>query len=373
METRKFRIYPNESQKILLAKTFGCTRLIYNIMLDRRITAYKNENISLSCYDCSKMITQLKKLPEYEFLKEVDSSALQASNEYLDRAYKNFFRNKKGFPKFKKKQSKQSFTTKDSKGTFKVINNHIKLPKLGLVKFAKSREIRGRIKTVTLSKSITGKYYMAVTTDYELSDTEKWAKVQKSVGLDLGLSHFVTTSNGEKIENPRNFNKYQEKLAKEQRILARRKYKAKQLGKSLADSKNYQKQKLKVAKIYEKMTNARKDFQHKLSTNIVKNHDIICTETLNIKNMVKNRNLAKSISDVAWGSFLQMLEYKSKLHGRDFRQVARNFASTQICHNCGVKDEPKPLSVREWKCKTCQKVHDRDINAAINILIEATK
>lgn len=373
METRKFRIYPNQHQKILLAKTFGCTRLIYNMMLDKRINFYNENNSGLSCYDCAKEITQLKKTEAFSFLKEVDSIALQSSNEFLDRAYKSFFRTKKGFPKFKRKFAKQSYTTKNVGGSIKVSSNHIKLPKLGEIRFAKSREIRGNIKTVAISKTVTNKYYIAVTTDYVLTEKEKWNKVKKSVGIGLGLTHFVTTSDGEKIDNPRHFNKYQAKLAKEQLILARRQLKAKKLGKKLENSKNYQKQKLKVAKIYEKMTNVRDDFQHKLSTNIVKNHDIICTETLGIKGMVKNHKLAKSISDVAWGSFVSKIQYKSKLHERKFLQVAKNFASSQICSSCGEKDGPKPLSVRNWECKKCHQTHDRDINAAVNILIEATK
>lgn len=373
METTKFRIYPNKEQQILLAKTFGCTRLVYNLLLEKRSTAWSRKGVTLSTYDCAKLIPLLKKNPEFDFLKDVDSIALQSSNEALGSAYQRFFRKLGGFPTFKKKNAKQSYTTKNVGGSIKVENNLIRLPKLGFIRFAKSREVRGNIKTVTVSKTVTGKYYISVTTDYELTQTEKWKKKSKAVGIDLGLESYVTFSDGTKIENPRFFKKGQERLAFEQRKLARMKSAAKKNSRKLKDCSNYQKQKIKVAKAYEKVTNQRKDFLHKLSTDIVKNQDIICMESLKVKNMIKNRFLAKTISDASWGMFTNMVKYKSKRHERTFKQVNQFFPSSQKCSNFGEIDGPEPLSIRNWTCKNCGAEHDRDVNAAINILVEATK
>lgn len=373
METTKFRIYPNKTQRILLAKTFGCTRLVYNLLLEKRSTAWSEEGVTLSTYDCAKLIPLFKKDPKFAFLKEVDSIALQSSNEALGNAYQRFFRKLGGFPNFKKKNAKQSYTTKNVGDSIKVENNLIRLPKLGFIRFAKSREIRGNIKTVTVSFTVTGKYYISITTDYELTQSEKWKKKSKAVGIDLGLESYVTFSDGSKIDNPRFFKKGQKRLAFEQRKLARMRTVAKKNNRKLEDCSNYQKQKIKVAKAYEKVTNQRKDFLHKLSTDIVKNHDIICMESLKVKNMVKNRFLAKTISDASWGMFTDMVKYKSTRHGRTFKQVNQFFPSSQKCSNCGEIDGPKPLSVRIWTCKNCGAEHDRDVNAAINILVEATK
>lgn len=373
MKTYKFRIYPNLKQRELLAKTFGSSRFIYNYMLNLRLTEWKENGNSLSCYDCAKKITELKKDENFIWLKEVDSIALQSSNEHLNRAFSKFYKDKKGFPKFKKKYAKQSYVTKNVGNAIKIDRNLIKLPKLGFVRFAKSREIIGTIKTVAISMTPTKKYYIAVTTDYVLTASDKWTKVNKSVGIDLGLTHFAVFDDGTKVPNPRHYNKYKAKLAKEQRILSRRYEKARSHNRKLSDCKNYQRQKVKVAKVHEKIKNVRTDFLQKLSTEIVKNHDIICTENLSVANMKKNHHLAAAISDVSWSEFISMLKYKSDWHGRELHQVSKTFPSSQICSNCHEIDGKKALSIRAWKCKNCGTEHDRDINAAINILIEGMK
>lgn len=378
MMTYKFRLYPNEEQRIFFGKSFGCTRLVFNKMLDLRKTYYeehKNDTKKrgLSTYDCAKFLPIWKKSEELSFLKEVDSIALQSANEDLGKAYDAFFRKQNKFPKFKKKNAKQSYKTKNIGNSIKIEGNYITLPKIGFVKFAQSREVKGNIKFVTVSKTPTNKYFIAITTDYELSSAEKWKKVEKAMGIDLGLTDFAIYSDGTKIDNPKYFKKYQKKLAKEQRSLDRMRREAKRHNRKLDDCQNYQKQRIKVAKVHEKVVNCRKDFLQKLSTDIVKNHDYICVESLAVKNMMKNRRLSKAISDASWGTFISMLEYKAKRHDRELIQVGRFFASSQICHTCGVKDGPKPLSVREWTCPSCGTHHDRDINAAINILIEGTK
>lgn len=373
MKTYKFRIYPNQKQKELLGKTFGSSRFIYNYMLNLRISEWEENGKSLSCFDCAKKITELKNSDEFSWLKEVDSIALQSANENLNKAFLKFFKEKKGFPKFKKKYAKQSYVTKNVGNSIKIEGNSIKLPKLGFVRFAKSREIVGTIKTVAVSMSPTRKYYISVTTDYVPTASDKWAKNKESVGIDLGLTHFAVFDDGTKIPNPRHYKKYKAKLAKEQRILSRRYEKAKAHNRKLVDCKNYQKQKIKVAKVHEKIKNVRTDFLQKLSTEIVKNHAIICIENLSVANMKKNQHLAAAITDVSWSEFVSMLKYKSDWHDRELHQVGKTFPSSQICSTCHELDGKKPLNVRKWTCKNCGAEHDRDINAAINILIEGTK
>ena len=378
MMTYKFRLYPNKEQRSLLAQTFGCSRLVYNKMLDLRINYYQEHKDDkakkgLSTYDCAKYLPLWKSDPELDFLKDVDSIALQSSNEDLGRAYENFFRKRGKFPRFKRKDAKQSYRTKNVGNAIRVNKNRIKLPKLGLVKFAKSREIKGKIKTVTISKTVTDKYYIAVVTDYELTSDEKWKKVEKAIGIDVGLTHYAIYSDSTKIKNPRHLKKWEEKLKKEQVILSRRLNEALIHNRKLSDCKNYQKQRIKVAKLHEKVRNSRLDFLQKLSTDIVKNHEIICVESLSVKNMVKNHNLARVISDAAWGTFLSMLEYKAKRHDRTLNKIGKFFPSSQICSNCGNKDGKKELNVRSWTCSHCGVTHDRDINAAINILVEGMK
>ena len=359
----KFRLYPNQEQKQLFAKTFGCSRAIWNMMLADKIKHYEEAKEMLN-----NTPAQYKK--EFPWLKEVDSLALANVQLNLQTAYKNFFRSGFGFPKFKKKNHGQSYKTNNQKGSVALENSHIKLPKIGWVRVKAHRQIEGVIKSATISMTPTEKYYVSILCETEI---DPLPKTNSSVGIDLGISDFAILSTGEKIGNKRFFKQLSKKLAKEQKILSRKALVAKKEGRKLSDSKNYQKQRMKVAKIHEKIANQRRDFLHKLSTSIVKNHDIICIEDLSSKNLMKNRKLAKSIGDVSWSEFVGMLEYKANWYEKRVSKISRWYPSSQICSDCGFSSDKKPLSVREWTCTNCGSRHDRDINASINILNEGLR
>lgn len=378
----KYRIYPDAEQILLLNKTFGCVRFVYNHYLGKRIEAYKAEQKNMSYKACSADLTKLKK--ELEWLREVDKFALQNCLRDLEDAYKNFFREIKkgnkdqGFPKFKSKHSHNySYTSnftnnnieikaKESKytktGKFKKQNSRIKLPKLGLVRIAYSRQFEGRILNATVSKTPSGKYYVSVCcTDvgnYNLPETNN------KIGIDMGIKDFAVTSSGEKIENPKYLSKLEKKLKKEQRRLS---------GK-VKGSKNWHKQRVKLNRVHEKISNQRTDFLQKLSSRLINENQVICFEDLKIKNMLKDSNLAKSICDVSWSDFGAQLRYKSQWAGRKALQIMTFFPSSQLCSECGFQNpEVKNLSIREWVCPKCNSQHNRDVNAAKNILEEGLK
>lgn len=362
----KLRLYPNKKQQTLINKTFGCTRFVYNHYLDKKIKTYKNENKNISCNQASKDLTLLKK--ELIWLKDVDKFSLQNSLKDLNQAYENFFKNDFGFPKFRSKnKSKKSYKTNFTNNNIEIFENYIKLPKLGKVKYKDNSFIKGKILNVTISQSKTGKYFAAITYEKKIKE---FRKTGSEIGIDLGLIDFCILSNGTKVSNPRYYKKLEQKLVKEQKKLSKKQKLALDSNKKLSDCKNYQKQKIKVAKIHEKIANKRADFLHKLTTNIVKNHDLICIEDLNVKGMVKNKKLAKSISDVSWSEFIRQLSYKCEWYGKILIKVNRYYPSTKTCSCCGHKIENLTLSNRVWICPTCNTFHDRDINAAINILNE---
>jgi putative transposase len=362
----KFRLYPNAEQEILIQKTFGCCRFVFNRYLAKRIELYQKDKSKLNYSECSADMTLLKK--ELAWLKEIDSIALQSSLKDLDIAYQNFFRrvkngDKPGFPKFKsKRDSKKSYKSKYSNNNIKILEKHIKLPKLGLVDCRISKQIEGRILSATVSQNPSGKYFVSVCcTDVEI---EPYAKTSENIGLDMGLHDLTVSSDGEHFENHKYLRKSEKKLAKLQKQLSR-----KQKG-----SNNRNKARIKVARLHEKITNQRNDTLHKLTTDLVKKYDNIAVEDLQIRNMVKNRRLAKAISDASWGEFVRQLSYKCKWYGKTLDKTDRFFASSQICSICGHKNaDVKSLAVREWVCPECGVLHNRDENAAKNILNESLR
>lgn len=376
----KLRLYPNKYQQDQLQQMFGNDRFIWNTMLEMAKTRYKNNPSAkfINGYGMDYLIKPLKK--EYPFLKESDATSLQVSNKNLDQAFKMLFKHKGGYPKFKSRRSaKQSYT---GKSTVKVIaRRYLKLPKLGYIKSSKTGRLSGvKIKRYTVSLASTGKYYLSlIVDDPNIQSLEKTGAV---VGIDMGVADLAITSDGKKYRTFKS-NWYEKKSREWQSKLSKRKNKAiiavrqfnhnhKTVKKELDDYSNWQKARVNKSCYQAKVANKRKDYLHKVTTELVKNYDVIVIEDLRTKNLLKNHHLAKSISNQAWREFRTMLEYKCKWYGKKLITIKPNYTS-QICSSCGFHSGKKPLNIREWTCPNCGTHHDRDINAAVNILNRGLK
>ncbi|AMC93813.1 transposase [Erysipelothrix larvae] len=365
------KIYPNQEQIIFFAKTFGCVRKTYNLMLEERLQM--NEDYRNGLPTNGKIPTPAKYKEDYPYLKEVDSLALANAQLNLDRAFKNCYRDPKvGEPKYKSRKMEQSYTTNNQKGTISVKNHkYLKLPKLkSLVRIKMHRHPKGDIKSATISRSTTGIYHVSLLVEETI---EHLPKTGSEVGIDLGLIAFAVLSDGRRIPNPRFTNQEAQTLKREQRKLSKRKREAKKRGVPLSEAKNYQKQKLKVARIHEKIANRRNDFLNKVSKELIENHDVLCIETLKVKEMMKTKRVSKSIADVSWSQFVAKLEYKADWYGKKVIKIDSWYPSSQLCSHCGHNDGKKPLEIRQWECSNCNITQDRDLNASINILNEGLR
>lgn len=365
----KFRLYPNDNQKILINKTFGCTRFIYNHFLNK----CKEEKF-IKAYDMCKELKEL--VLDYPFLKEVDSMALRCSIFNLEDSYKNYFSKRSAYPSFKNKFSKQSYRTNCITSVYKnkkysnikidIKERMIRVPKLGLVKIRGYRnlnELTDRIINITIEKEKTNKYYVSVIIEKE-EEAPKKITPTSIVGIDLGIKDLVVTSDGEKYPNPKEINKREKRLKRMQRKLCRQ----------VKGSNNYNKTKEKIARIHSKIKNSRKHNIITIANKIVKEHDIIVSEKLNVKKMSSNHKLAKNILDAGFNKICELLKWKAKLLGKYYYQVDTYYPSSKICSHCDSKTEiTNDLKVRVWECENCGNTNDRDINASINIMFEGIK
>lgn len=354
----KFRIYPNKGQQAILARYFGSVRFVYNHFLAERKKQYEETSRSDNYYTQAKALTELKHSEEFSWLSEINSQTLQHALRHLETAYVNFFRGTAKFPVFKSKKAKNSFSIPQN---CTISDGRIYIPKFKEgIKVREHRKVKGIVKSMTISLTPSGKYYVSILSKENYTTIDKTSKV---VGIDLGLKDFIITSDGKKYKNHRYLKQYEKELTTAQKHLSRKQH----------GSNSYEKQRRKVARIYEKISNCRTDRQHKVSLDLVRNYDIICLEDLNIKGMVKNHRLAKAINDASWGQFVSMLSYKAELNDKQVVKIDRWYPSSKTCHRCGWVNEGLKLSDRQWVCKHCGEVIDRDVNAAKNILSEGIR
>jgi len=352
----KFRIYPNRQQREIFARHFGCVRFVYNHFLRQRIDYYAenkgSEKKGLNYHDTARTLTQMKKGPEFEWLNAVNSQSLQQSLRDLDVAYSNFFNKRANFPTFKKKRSKQSFSVPQN---WSISAGKLNIPKCTSIKMVLHRRIEGTMKSVTISRTRSGRYYASILCEVDIPDP---VFSGGEVGIDYGVKAFVTTSEAELIQSPNYLRKAETKLKRLQRLVSR---KAK-------SSSNRRKAVFRLARQHEKVSNQRQDFLHKTSRQLVRENQAIFIESLAIRNMIRNHHLAKSISDSGWHKFVNMLRYKGQWYGCNIHEIDRFFPSSKRCHRCGYIHESLRLSDRSWVCPECNEEHDRDVNAAMNIL-----
>lgn len=371
-----YRIYPAKTQRESFASFFGCCRFVYNRFLDLRKQAWEAEHRTLSKYECMKQLTQLKKDPQVSWLSACDSMALQEAVKDLDRAYRNFFARRAGYPAFRSRRSPvQTYRTRNQANGIRIEGNHIVLPKVGKLKAKISRLPGGRILNATVTKTPSGKYFVSLCVEEDLPE---YGNAGGMVGIDVGLKEFYSDSNGDVVEHPKTLARYTRRLRREQRKLSRRLeantrgYAANRkplFARPLEECSNYQKQRRKVALLHERIANTRSDFLYKQSRRLVNENQVIGVEDLRVRGMVKNHRLAKAISDSGWSSFFRILEYKALEHGSVVVKVPTFFPSSQTCHVCGYRNPlVKNLAVRSWACPQCGASHDRDVNAAQNIL-----
>lgn len=358
----KYRIYPTKQQAQVIASIFGCTRCVYNYFRKEREDVYKRDGSTLGRFACSNQLTVLKGVPGKEFLKDADSMALQEAIKDLDNAYQKFFRKEAGYPKFRSKHNPvQSYRTRNQGNGVRIEDNNVRLPIVGWVKVKLSRSFNGKILNATVSRTATGKYFVSLCVREELV---VGSNMGGTVGVDVGIKSFYIDSDGNKISNPKEYGKLEKKLAREQRKLSRKKN----------GSNNRNKQRVRVARVHEQIANRRNDFLHKESRKLANENQVIAIESLNIKRMLRSHKFAKSVSDTSWSKFYGMLKYKSVETNSQVVEVDTYFASSQLCSCCGYKnDAVKDLKVRKWTCPACGAVHDRDINAARNILNEGLR
>jgi putative transposase len=358
LKSYKYKLNPNEEQKVLLNKHFGSIRFAYNYFLNERKKEYKTNKQSLNYYDNARALTDLKKQEEYSWLNEINSQSLQVSLKHLDDAYNGFFKKRTGFPKFKSKHTKNSFKVPQF---VKLINGKLKIPKFDVpIEVILHRSFSGKIKQCTISKTPTNEYFVSILVE---TTHKVLPKTGKSVGIDLGIKDFVITSEGYKYKNNRYTKTYERLLKKHQQHLSRK----------TKGSNRYYKQRLKVAKLHKKITNSRLDNLHKVSTELIRKYDTIVLEDLNIKGMIKNHKLSKHISDVSWSKFIELLTYKAEWNEKEIIKIDRFFPSSKTCNCCGYINQNLDLSIREWTCPSCNTKLDRDLNASINILNEGYK